>query len=357
MVNNSDINTGFSPNESTNMPLTGTGQSAPSANQSDLQNNGGHQQVNDAQNAVLRLARPTINTIYTKKSYNMDAVDVLVGVSSETGQWVGIKYEFWIRQLLEAFVTNNIEDEKEKIFLARSKIDSLNNNTIKAFIDSCKPIAEAQTFGEFRRLLSNVMIKGTSTNYLDAFSNFKKIVWEQNAPIYAFFAKLSEALEEYSMLLYTQTREMVSERIKKSLILSQFADQCPKKWHSRIIEAANVDLNISDQIKLILDATKHELLINKWSNNEEEDQIAHINKDRSDKTKRNEMSTRHVSEERPMPRSRDTIVCYNCFKRGHVKKECRSPTYCQACKEEHKPGSVECKNAWKYGQINKEQRG
>jgi len=198
------------------------------------------------------------------------------------------------------------------------------------------------------------MIKGTSTNYLDAFSNFKKIVWEQNAPIYAFFAKLSEALEEYSMLLYTQTREMVSERIKKSLILSQFADQCPKKWHSRIIEAANVDLNISDQIKLILDATKHELLINKWSNNEEEDQVAHINKVRSDKTKRNEMSTRHVSEERPMPRSRDTIVCYNCFKRGHVKKECRSPTYCQACREEHKPGSVECRNSWKYGQISRE---
>src|SRR5215469_15931334 len=357
MVNNSVKNVGSSPNESTNMPPTDAGPPVPGTSQSNLQNDGRQQHMGSSQNANLQINGPAINTIYTKKSYNLDAVDMLVGISSETGQWTGIKYEFWIRQLIEVFVTNNVEDEKEKIFLARSKIDSSNNNTIKTFIDSCKPIAEAQTFGEFRRLLSNVMIKGTSTNYLDAFSNFKKVIWEQNAPIYAFFAELSEAVEEYSMILYTQTREVVSERIKKSLILSQFAEQCPKKWHSRIIEAANVDLNISDQIKLILDATKHELLINKWSNNEEEDQVAHINKVRSDKTKRNEMSTRHVSEERPMPRSRDTIVCYNCFKRGHVKKECRSPTYCQACKEEHKPGSVECKNAWKYGQINKEQRG
>src|SRR5215469_2441053 len=354
MVNNSDKNTGSSPNGSTNMHLTNAWPSAPKANQSDSQNSGAQQHVNDSQNAVLQNARPIINTIYTKKSYNMDAVDVLVGVSSETGQWVGIKYEFWIRQLLEAFVTNNIEDEKEKIFLARSKIDSLNNNTIKAFIDSCKPIAEAQTFGEFRRLLSNVMIKGTSTNYLDAFSNFKKIIWEQNAPIYAFFAKLSEALEEYSMLLYTQTREIVSERIKKSLILSQFAEQCPKKWHSRIVEASNIDLNISDQIKLILDATKHELLINKWNINEEEDQIAHINKGRFDKTKHNQLSTRHVTEGRPISKNKDTIVCYNCFRRGHIKKECRSPAYCQDCREEHKQGSAECRNSWKYGQISRE---
>src|SRR5215469_11381923 len=354
MVNNSDKNTGSSPNESTNMHLTGTLQSAPTPNQGDSQNSGEQQRMNDSQNVVLQDARPAINTIYTKKSYNMDAVDMLVGVSTETGRWVGITYEFWIRQLLEAFVTNNIEEEKEKIFLARSKIDSSNNNTIKTFIDSCKPIAEAQTFEEFRRLLSNVMIKGTSTNYLDAFSNFKKVIWEQNAPIYAFFAELSEAVKEYSILLYTQTREIVSERINKSLILSQFAEQCPKKWHSRIVEAANIDLNMSDQIKQILDVTKHELLINKWNINEEEDQIAHINKGRIDKTKRDQLSTRLVTEGRPIPKNKDTIVCYNCFRRGHLKKECRSPAYCRDCREEHKQGSAECRNSWKYGQISRE---
>ena len=85
MANNGDINTGSSPNESTNMPLTSTGQSAPNANQSDFQNNGAQQHVNDSQNVVSQNARPAINTIYTKKSYNLDAVDILVGVSSETG--------------------------------------------------------------------------------------------------------------------------------------------------------------------------------------------------------------------------------------------------------------------------------
>src|SRR5215469_470950 len=232
MVNNSDKNTGSSPNESTNMHLTGTLQSAPTPNQGDSQNSGEQQRMNDSQNVVLQNARPIINTIYTKKSYNMDAVDVLVDVSSETGQWVGIKYEFWIRQLLEAFVTNNIEDEKEKIFLARSKIDSSNNNTIKAFIDSCKPIAEAQTFSEFRRLLSNVMIRGVATSYIEAFTNFKKIVWTSNVPIYGIFTKLSDAIEEYVMLMYSQTREVVTEKIKRSLILSQFVEECPKRWHS-----------------------------------------------------------------------------------------------------------------------------
>ena len=128
--------------------------------------------MNGLQNAVSQDARPVINTIYTKKSYNLDAVDTLVGVSTEIGRWVGIKYEYWIRQLLEAFITNNIDDEREKIFLARSKIDSSNNNTIKAFIESCKSISEAQTFSEFRRLFSNVMIKGVATNYQESFANF-----------------------------------------------------------------------------------------------------------------------------------------------------------------------------------------
>src|SRR5215469_13647281 len=101
MANNGDIDTGSSANQSTNMPPSSTGQSAPSANQSDLQNNGGQQHVNGSQNAVSHDARPAINTIYTKKSYNLDAVDILVGVSTETGSWVGIRYEYWIRQLLE----------------------------------------------------------------------------------------------------------------------------------------------------------------------------------------------------------------------------------------------------------------
>src|SRR5215469_14336633 len=139
--------------------------------------------------------------------------------------------------------------------------------------------------------------------------------------------------------------------------MSQFLEECPKKWHSRIVEAANLDLNTSDQIKQILDATKHELLTNKWSNNEEDEQVAYVNRGRSDKKDQNQTNARHINKGRSMSRSRAPIVCYNCFKKGHVKKECRSPTYCQACREEHKPGSVECKNAWKYGQINKEQRG
>ena len=67
-----------------------------------------------SQNTNLQINGPAINTIYTKKSYNLDAVEMLVGVSSETGQWTGIKYEFWIRQLIEAFVTNNVEDERRR---------------------------------------------------------------------------------------------------------------------------------------------------------------------------------------------------------------------------------------------------
>ena len=55
MANNGDVDTEFSPNESTNMPLSSNGQSAPSANQSDLQNNGGQQHVNSSQNVVLKM--------------------------------------------------------------------------------------------------------------------------------------------------------------------------------------------------------------------------------------------------------------------------------------------------------------
>src|SRR5215469_11761986 len=183
MTNTDDINTGSSTDSSTNTGLTSQQQSAPTANQGNLQNAGAQQQSNALQTGGFQHTNPTINTIYTKKSYNLDDVDVLIGVSTQTGLWEGIKFEYWLRQLNEAFVTNNIEDEKEKIFLARSKIDSSNSNTIKAFIESCKPISEAQTFCEFRRLLSNVMVKGIATNYMEAFINFKKIVWNQNIPI------------------------------------------------------------------------------------------------------------------------------------------------------------------------------
>src|SRR5215469_1896143 len=173
-------------------------------------------------------------------------------------------------------------------------------------------------------------------------------------PIYGFFTKLADAIEEYAMLMYSQTKEVVSERIKRSLILSQFLEQCPRKWQSRVIEVSNLDLNTSDQIKMILDTTKHELLTNNWNNNEESDQIAYLSRGRSNKNDQNKGNSRDTNRGRSMSRLRKPIVCYNCFKKRHIKRECRSPTFCQDCRQEHKPGSEECKNAWKYGQLSRD---
>jgi len=198
------------------------------------------------------------------------------------------------------------------------------------------------------------MIRGIATNYLEAFTNFKKIVWVQNSPIYGIFTKLSDAIEEYAMLMYSQTREIVSEKIKRSLIMAQFLESCPKRWHQRISEVTNLELNISDQIKQILDATKHELLTNNWNNRDEDEQVAYLNRGRSDQK---QVNARYMNKRRPISRDRNSIICYNCYKRGHLKKDCRSLTYCQTCRQEHKPGSVECKNSWKYGQLNRKDRG
>ena len=356
MTNTDNTTTGSSPNGGTNMGSTSQQQSVPNTNQGNLQNGGAQQQSNAMQAGSFIHTGPAINTIYTKKSYNLDAVDILIGVSSQTGEWQGIKFEYWLRQLNEAFVTNNIDDEKEKIFLARSKIDSSNDNTIKAFIESCKPMSEANTFAEFKRLLSNVMIRGLATNFMDAFINFKSITWDKNMPIYGFFTKLTDAIEEYGMLMYSQAKEVVSERVKRSLILAQFLENCPKRWLNRLIEVANVDLNISDQIKVILDATKHELLINTWKNFEEGDQVAHVSKGKFNKKEQNKENSKDINKGRSMSRARESITCYNCFKKGHIKKECRSPAYCQACRQEHKPGSEECKNTWRYGQVSKDHK-
>src|SRR5215469_8056071 len=41
---------------------------------------------------------------------------------------------------------------------------------------------------------------------------------------------------------------------------------------------------------------------------------------------------------------------------GHIKKECRNPPYCQACRDEHIPGSEVCRNAWRYGKIGKDHK-
>src|SRR5215469_7675980 len=158
------------------------------------------------------------------------------------------------------------------------------------------------------------------------------------------------------MLMYSQTMEVVSERIKRSLILSQFLEHCPRKWQSRIMEVSNLELNTSDQIKLILDTTRHELLTNNWSNIEENDQVAYMSRGRTNKKDQSKENTRYTNRGRSMSRSRKPIVCYNCFKKGHIKKECRSPAYCQDCRQEHKPGSADCKNAWKYGQLSRDHR-
>src|SRR5215469_7268068 len=169
MADANSTDTGVSPGGSTSIGLHNQQQSVPNVSQGNVQDGGAGQQSNALPAPSFIHSNPAINTIYTKKSYNLDAVDVLIGVSPQTGLWEGIKFEYWLRQLDEAFVTNNIDDEKEKIFWARSKIDSSNSNTIKAFIESCKPISEAQTFAEFKRLLSNVMIKGLATNFMEAF--------------------------------------------------------------------------------------------------------------------------------------------------------------------------------------------
>src|SRR5215469_18589778 len=97
------------------------------------------------------------------------------------------------------------------------------------------------------------------------------------------------------MLMYSQTMEVVSERIKGSLILSQFLENCPRKWQSRIMEVSNLELNTSDQIKLILDTTKHELLTNKWSNNEENDQVAYLSRGRSNKNDQSKENSRDIN--------------------------------------------------------------
>src|SRR5215469_2693116 len=152
------------------------------------------------------------------------------------------------------------------------------------------------------------------------------------------------------------TNEVVSERVKRSLILAQFLEQCPKRWHNRVIEVANVDLNISDQIKVILDTSKHELLINTWRNLEEVDQVAHVSRNKFIKKDQNKQDSKDVQKGRSMSRPRKTITCFNCFKKGHVKKECRSPPYCQACREEHTPGSEVCRNAWRYGHMGKDHK-
>src|SRR5215469_801268 len=107
---------------------------------------------------------------------------------------------------------------------------------------------------------------------------------------------------------------------------------------------------------MILDIAKHELLTNNWSNNEENDQVAYMSRGRTNKKDQSKENTGYTNRGRSMSRSRKPIVCYNCFKKGHVKKECRSPAYCQDCRQEHKPGSADCKNAWKYGQLSRDHR-
>src|SRR5215469_16303137 len=82
-----------------------------------------------------------------------------------------------------------------------------------------------------------------------------------------------------------------------------------------------------------------------------------MSRSRSDKKGQRQVYAKNVNRGRSMSRNRAPIVCYNCYKKGHVKKDCRSPTYCQACRDEHKPGSVDCKNAWKYAHINRKDRG
>ena len=97
MTNTDDINTGSSPNSSTNMGLNSQQQSAPTANQGNLQNGGAQQHSNALQAGAFQHTSPTINTIHTKKSYNLDAVEILIGVSPQTGLWEGIKFEYWLR--------------------------------------------------------------------------------------------------------------------------------------------------------------------------------------------------------------------------------------------------------------------
>src|SRR5215469_16613936 len=107
--------------------------------------------------------------------------------------------------------------------------------------------------------------------------------------------------------------------------MSQFLEECPKKWHSRIVEAANLDLNTSDQIKQILDATKHELLTNKWSKNEDDEQVAYVNRGRSDKKDQNQTNARHINKGRSMSRSRAPIVCITVIKRVTLRRNAEAP--------------------------------
>src|SRR5215469_17150843 len=123
-------------------------------------------------------------------------------------------------QLVDNFISNNITDDQEKIAIAKSRIDCIEGENIKLFIDNCEQISKANTFDEFKNLLGNIMIVSKYDNFIDSFANFKNIKWEKNIPIFAIFTSLSVALDEYNTLLYKQTKVKLDEKVKRALIIS-----------------------------------------------------------------------------------------------------------------------------------------
>src|SRR5215469_3890930 len=94
MAHANSTDTGVSPGGSTSIDLHNQQQSVLNVSQGGVQNGGVEQRSNAISTPSFVHSSPAINTVDTKKSYDMDAVDVLIGVSSpQTGVWGDIKFE------------------------------------------------------------------------------------------------------------------------------------------------------------------------------------------------------------------------------------------------------------------------
>src|SRR5215469_12385326 len=113
-----DNNTGFSPHDPNNPPITNnpppqhiSNTGNPAQLQTGIQSQTGMTMQNNANMSITNAATtPQYNTLYMKKAFNVDNVSLLKGISNKDGVWKGITFEAWTGKLMDNFISNDINE-------------------------------------------------------------------------------------------------------------------------------------------------------------------------------------------------------------------------------------------------------
>ncbi|KAI4374097.1 hypothetical protein MLD38_012135 [Melastoma candidum] len=226
------------------------------------------------------------------------------------GYWkLQITDMLYAKELEDAMLKEKPEEIDEKTW---KKLDrralGLIRNTIS--MDVASHVAEETTTFGFMKRLSDLYEKPSSSNKIHLLRRLFQLQMAEGAPVTEHVAEFNHIVNQLKAITYPLDDELLAH----CLLISM-----PDSW-STTVEV------ISGQEKMTLDFVRDRIINEGIRRNEQGDTTGSaLSVERGREIKRGENRGRSKSKGRSKSCSKSGTGCWNCWKKGHFKRDCKAP--------------------------------